>query len=130
MTKIMIVDDETDLREMLNLMLLKEGFETETAKNGEDFLSKIDDFQPDLVTLDVMMPGLTTREIMEKLKEKTTKPKIILLTIVRYSEEETQKLHQMGIVDYVTKPFELDNLINMIHNHIPRCPAVKMNKID
>jgi len=127
----MIVDDEIDLREMLNLMLRKEGFETLTATNGEDFLAKIDTFQPDLVTLDVMMPGLTTREIMERLPEKKTKPKIILLTVVRYSEEEKQKLHQMGIVDYVTKPFELDSLINTIHNHIPRSPAIsKTNKID
>jgi DNA-binding response OmpR family regulator len=124
MTKIMIVEDETDLREMLNLMIRKEGFEALTAEDGDDFLSKIDDFQPDLVTLDVMMPGLTTREILDKLKEKKTKPKIILLTVVRYSEEEKQKLVQMGIVDYVTKPFELDNLINTIHNHVLSSPAL------
>ena len=119
----MIVDDETDLRDMLNLMLHKEGFETATAESGDDFLSKIDTFQPELVTLDVMMPGLTTREILEKLKEKKTKPKIILLTVVRYSEEEKQKLVQRGIVDYVTKPFELDHLINTIHKNILLSPA-------
>jgi two-component system, OmpR family, alkaline phosphatase synthesis response regulator PhoP len=118
MTKIMIIDDETDLREMLNLMIRKEGFETATAESGEDFLNKIDVFQPDLVTLDVMMPGLTTREILEKLPEKKTKPKIILLTVVRYSEEEKQKLYQKGIVDYVTKPFEMDNLINTIQKYV------------
>jgi len=118
MTKIMIVDDETDLREMLNLMIRKEGYETATAYDGDDFLNKIDEFQPDLVTLDVMMPGLTTREILEKLPEKKTKPKIILLTVVRYSEEEKQKLYQKGIVDYVTKPFELDDLINTIQKYV------------
>jgi two-component system, OmpR family, alkaline phosphatase synthesis response regulator PhoP len=124
MTKIMIVDDETDLREMLNLMIRKEGFETTTAENGEDFLNKIDEFQPDLVTLDVMMPGLTTREILEKLPEKKTKPKIILLTVVRYSEEEKQKLYQKGIVDYVTKPFEMDNLINTIQKYVLLKPII------
>ncbi|MFH1101765.1 MAG: response regulator [Methanobacteriota archaeon] len=124
MTKIMIVDDETDLREMLNIMLCKEGFETVTAENGEDFLNKIDEFQPDLVTLDVMMPGLTTREILEKLKEKKTKPKIILLTVVRYSEEEKQKLYQRGIVDYVTKPFELEELMNRIHKLVLQQPPI------
>ena len=124
MIKIMIVDDEQDLREMIEIMLRKEGFQTNTAENGSDLLNKIDVFQPDLVTLDVMMPGLTTREILEKLKEKKTKPKIILLTVVRYSEEEKQKLVQMGIVDYVTKPFELSNLINTIHNHVLRSPAI------
>jgi DNA-binding response OmpR family regulator len=120
MTKIMIVDDEADLREMLNLMIRKEGFKTLTAEDGDDFLSKIDDFQPDLVTLDIMMPGLTTREILDKLKEKKTKPKIILLTVVRYSEGEKQKLYQKGIVDYVTKPFELDDLTYRIHKHLDK----------
>jgi two-component system KDP operon response regulator KdpE len=120
MTKIMIVDDEIDLREMLNIMIRKEGFKTLTAEDGDDFLRKIDDFQPDLVTLDIMMPGLTTREILDKLKEKKTKPKIILLTVVRYSEEEKQKLYQKGIVDYVTKPFELDDLTDRIHKHLDK----------
>jgi DNA-binding response OmpR family regulator len=120
MTKIMIVDDEQDLREMIELMLNKEGFKTNTAENGVDLLDKIDTFEPDLITLDVMMPGLTTREILDRLKEKKTKPKIILLTVVRYSEEEKQKLYKMGIVDYVTKPFELNDLINTIYNHILR----------
>jgi len=124
MTKIMIVDDETDLRDMLNIMLRKEGFETTTAENGEDFLNRIDEFQPDLVTLDVMMPGLTTREILEKLKDKNTKPKIILLTVVRYSEEEKNKLLQRGIVDYVTKPFELDELLQRIHRQVIQQPNI------
>ena len=118
MTKIMIVDDEQDLREMIDIMLRKRGFETVTAENGEDFLNKIDDFQPDLVTLDVMMPGLTTREIFEKLKEKQCKPKIILLTVFRYSEEEKQQLYKMGVADYITKPFELDRLMNSINTQI------------
>ncbi|MFW6120390.1 MAG: response regulator transcription factor [Petrotogales bacterium] len=123
MTKIMIVDDEQDLREMVNLLLRKEGFETATAENGDDFLNKIDDFQPDLVTLDVMMPGLTTKEILEKLKEKNCKPRIILLTVVRYSEEEKRKLFERGIVDYVTKPFELDMLMDSIHKQLLKQPA-------
>ena len=115
MAKIMVVDDETDFREMINLMLKKEGYETQMAKDGEDFLSKIDEFQPDLVTLDVMMPGLTTREILECLKEKDCKPKIILLTVVRFSDEEKQQIFKMGnVIDYITKPFELDELTNII----------------
>ena len=115
MTKIMVVDDEIDLREMVSLMLKKEGYETEMAKDGEDFLSKIDEFQPDLVTLDVMMPGLTTTEILELLKEKDCKPKIILLTVVRFSDEEKQQIFEMGnVIDYITKPFELDELVNII----------------
>jgi len=117
--KIMVVDDEQDLREMINLIMQKEGFETKMAEDGIDFLKKIDSFQPDLVTLDVMMPGLTTSEILEKLKEKKSDPKIILLTIVRYSDKEKEKLFEMGnIVDYITKPFDIDELIDRIYKHI------------
>jgi len=113
MTKIMVVDDEPDLREMLNLMLHKEGFETETAENGSDFLNKLDEFN------DIMMPGLTTSEILKELKEKKSNPKIILLTVVRYSEEEKKKIVSMGnIVGYVTKPFDIDELTERIHKHI------------
>ena len=119
MTKIMVVDDEQDLREMINLMMQKEGFETNVAESGMDFLEKIDGFQPDLVTLDVMMPGLTTKEILEKLKEKSSNPKIILLTVVRFSEEEKKKILQMGnVIDYLTKPFEIDDLIKTINKHL------------
>ena len=119
MTKIMVVDDEPDLREMLNLMLHKEGFDIETAEDGSAFLDKLDGFNPDIVTLDVMMPGLTTGEILKKLKKKKSKPKIILLTVVRYSEEEKGKICHMGnIVDYITKPFDIDELTERIHKHI------------
>ena len=119
MAKILVVDDEQDLREMIDLMMKKEGFETETAYDGSNFLEKIDSFQPDLVTLDVMMPGLTTKEILEKLKEKSCNPKVILLTVVRYSEEEKKKIMDMGnVVDYVTKPFEFDDLINAVKKHV------------
>jgi len=119
MTKVMIVDDEPDMREMLDLMMQKEGFETEMAKEGIDFLKKIDSFQPDIVILDVMMPGLSTLEILEKLREKQSKPKIILLTVVRFSDEEKERVFKMGnIVEYIKKPFEFDDLMNAVRKHL------------
>jgi DNA-binding response OmpR family regulator len=118
MNKILIVDDEQDLREMINLMMAKEGYETEMAQDGIDFLKKNDNFQPDIVTLDVMMPGLTTKDILEELKDKYNKPKIILLTVVRFSDEEKEKLFKMGnVVDYITKPFDFDELVTTIKDN-------------
>jgi DNA-binding response OmpR family regulator len=119
MTRIMIVDDEPDLREMVDLLLHKEGFETKTAEDGSEFLEKLDEFDPDIVILDVMMPGLTTSEILEKIKEKKSNPKIILLTVVRFSKQEIEKIYQSGnILDYITKPFKFNHLMNTIHKHI------------
>lgn len=119
MPKIMVVDDEEDLREMLCFMMETEGFKIEAAENGSDFLDKIDEFQPDLVTLDVMMPGLTTSEILEKLKGKKSNPKIILLTVIRLSEKEKEKFFKMGnIVDYVTKPFDFDDFMDTLKRYM------------
>jgi len=118
MPKVMVVDDELDLREMIKLMMNKEGFETDIAEDGMDFLDKIDNFNPTLVTLDVMMPGISTKEILMKLREKNCKPKIILLTVVRFSEEEKQKILELGnVVDYITKPFEFDVLMDAVKKH-------------
>jgi DNA-binding response OmpR family regulator len=66
-----------------------------------------------------MMPGPTTNEILEQLKGKKSNPRIILLTVVRYSNEEREKILKMGnIVDYITKPFDFDKLITTIKKHI------------
>jgi DNA-binding response OmpR family regulator len=119
MAKVMVVDDELDLREMINLMMQKEGYKTLMAENGKDFLNKVDDFEPDLVTLDVMMPGLTTREILQGLQKKHVNPKIVLLTVVRFSDEEKEKILQLGnIVEYVTKPFDFEELVSSVNKHI------------
>ena len=116
MTRVLVVDDEPDHREMISMMLQEEGFETELATDGIDFIEKVDMFQPDLVTLDVMMPGPTTKEILEKLKEKKSSPKVILLTIMRYHEEEQKIFEKWNIVDYIKKPFNVDDLIDAVKN--------------
>ena len=118
MTKILIVDDEPDHRDMVSMMLQEEGFETELAMDGIDFLEKLDMFDPDLVTLDVMMPGPTTEEILEKLKEKKSNPKIILLTIIRYHEEEQKVFGKWNIVDYIKKPFDLYDFLDTVSKHV------------
>jgi DNA-binding response OmpR family regulator len=119
MEKIMIVDDEQDIREMINLILSKNGYETDMAVDGNDFLNKVDSFNPDLVTLDVMMPGPMTREILERLKEKKSDPKIILVTVIRYSDNSRKKImERKNVVDIIPKPFELDNLLNIIKHHL------------
>lgn len=119
MQKIMVVDDEEDLRNLVKMVMEREGFEVETAENGEDFLKKVTDFRPDFVILDVMMPGLKTKDILERLKTKDVDPKIMLLTVVRFSEEEIKKLSERGkIVDYLTKPFELPELIATVRKHV------------
>jgi len=119
MSKVMVVDDEEDLRNLVKLVMEREGFEVETAEDGKDFLEKVSKFKPDFVILDVMMPGLTTKEILEKLKEKNVDPKIMLLTVVRFSDDEIKKLAEKGkIVDYLTKPFDVPELVSTVKKHM------------
>jgi len=113
----MIVDDEPDMREMVDIMMRKEGYDTEMAMDGSDFLEKIDDFSPDVVTLDVMMPGPKTEEILEKLKKKKSKTKVILLTVVRFDRGEKKVFERGNVVDYIKKPFNVDDLIDAVKKH-------------
>jgi DNA-binding response OmpR family regulator len=119
MKKIMIVDDEPDLRKMLNLMLNNEGIESIFANDGNEFLDKVEEENPGLVLLDVMMPGPSTKEILNRLKNLNCDPKIILLTVVRYHKEDIEDFKELGnIVEYVKKPFEMEYLINIIKKHL------------
>ena len=116
----MIVEDETDIREMLEILLMKAGFETYHAQNGQDFLNTVDQINPALITLDVMMPGITTKEILLQLQTKQCTPQIILLTVVKFSNEEIKQLSTYGnIVHCLNKPFNIQDLIDTIKKHTP-----------
>ena len=111
MPKVLIVDDDPDVRSMVQTIMNIEGYETQLAVDGQDFLDKVSEFNPEVVTLDVMMPGLNTWEILSRLHEMQVNPKVILLTIVRYSNSERQKLFEMGnVVEYIQKPFDIEDL--------------------
>ena len=120
MAKVMIVDDHKDIVETLKIIMEKEGYETATAFNGEDLLAKVENVNPDLILLDVMMPGLTTKQILEKLKEKKLdRINIIMVTVVRFSEDEKKSLMKdFNIVDYITKPFDVPDLVNRVSKQL------------
>jgi len=108
MTRLMVIYGEEDTREMLNLYLQKDGFETVAVEDGQDFLRKIDSFQLDIITLDLMTSGMTSKKCLDMLKK--SKSKIILLTAVRYTEIEKQIIREnVNVVDYITKPIDIDD---------------------
>jgi len=117
MSKVVIVDDEPDIRKMLTLLIQKEGYDTKVAIDGSDFLDKIESFNPDIVTLDMMMPGMKTNEILEKLEKKKSNPKVILLTAVRFNRDKKTIFEQGNVVDYILKPFDVDLLIDAMKKH-------------
>jgi DNA-binding response OmpR family regulator len=120
MAKIMIVDDHKDTVDTLSKIAEKMGHKADTAYNGRELLNKIGKSKPDLVLLDVMMPGLTTKQILSKLKEKNLgKLKIILVTVVRFADEERDALlKDTNIVDYITKPFKVTDMMERIKKQL------------
>jgi DNA-binding response OmpR family regulator len=110
MTRIMIVGEEKDFRDMLGWYLYKEGFETTTVKSELTFLQKIDEFKPDLIAIDAVKSAVIARNILHFLKKNKNQTKIILLTDERYSENEKEKINESTnghIVDYIVKPFDI-----------------------
>jgi DNA-binding response OmpR family regulator len=106
---ILIVDDDATLRELLAAQLHTAGYRTEEAADGKSGLRLTAEIAPDLIVLDVMMPGMSGWEVCERIRAKSRVP-IILLTA---KGEEFDKLRgfRLGVDDYVTKPFSFAELL-------------------
>jgi two-component system alkaline phosphatase synthesis response regulator PhoP len=118
--KIIIVDDEQDIREVIKYNLEQEGFEAICAKNG-DQLFKLDIVKYDLILLDIMLPGLDGYEICKRLKSnsETASIPIIFLSAKSNDIDEIVGL-ELGADDYVTKPISIHKLVARIKNVIKR----------
>ncbi len=110
--KILVVDDEPDILRTTSIMLEDEGYEVITATNGEDALRKACVDNPDLILLDIMMPGMDGLEAQSRLKNDalTAHIPVIFLT-ARSSGPDKIKGLRRGVDDYITKPFDPDELL-------------------
>lgn len=113
---IMIVDDEESLIELVTAVLEQEGYEIIPATNGEECLEKLKTMKPDLILLDMMMPGMSGREVCDKIRKdpKTKDLKIAFLTVAKFSETGKDVLKKMSVLDYITKPFDNKDLIRRV----------------
>ena len=114
--KIMIVDDEESLIELVRAILEGEGYEVISAMNGEEALEKLKTVKPDLILLDMMMPGMSGREVCERIRKnpKTKDLKIAFLTVAKFSEAGKDILKKMNVADYITKPFDNEDLVRRV----------------
>jgi DNA-binding response OmpR family regulator len=112
-TKIMVVDDNEDIRDSLSIVLREKGFVVETAINGREALEKALIFRPEIIIIDAMMPVMDGFETCRRLREniRTKNISLILATstaIVDIADKE------IDIDDYINKPYELDELYSKI----------------
>jgi two-component system OmpR family response regulator len=108
--RLLIVDDEANLRSMLSAALRHHGFETTEADNGRDALDRIAADRPDLVVLDVMMPDLDGFEVCRRLRTNGDHTPVLFLTARDDTEAKVRGL-TLGGDDYLQKPFSLDELV-------------------
>lgn len=121
---ILIVDDEAMARTLLRLMLVRGGFQVREAEDGYDALQKIGVDPPDLVLLDVMMPGLDGFEVCAALRgaEKTAALPIIMLS-AKTDPASISKGLQVGATSYLTKPLLPEELLTSIHVALANPPS-------
>lgn len=119
MKKILIVDDEQDIVESLKFVLENNNYTCYCAYNGEDGLQLARELMPDLIILDVMMPRINGYKISRLLKfDKKYKDIPILMVTARSQEEDKLIGEETGADEYITKPFELDDVVNTIKKYL------------
>jgi len=118
MTVIMVVDDDQDLAEMLGIVLTGAGFEVDLVNAGDQVMTIFNSHEPDLVLLDVMLPGLSGIEVCKIIREKSMVP-IVMLTAKGDSYDVVKGL-EAGADDYVVKPFNPSELVARIKVRLRR----------
>ena len=116
--RILVVDDEPQIRRSLQINLESRGYSVTTARNGVEALESCANRIPDVVIIDLLLPDITGVEVTRRLREYATVPIIVLSAI----EDETQKVTalEMGADDYVTKPFGMEELLARIRSVLRR----------
>ena len=125
--KILVVDDEKNICDLLRMYLEKEGFAVVMAHNGVDAVKTFASENPDLVLLDIMLPGLDGWQVCREIRKTSEKP-IIMLTAKDEVFDKVLGL-ELGADDYVTKPFDTKEIIARIKAVLRRASAVKETDI-
>ena len=107
--KILIVDDDNNIAELISLYLMKECFDTEIVNDGEAALAKISTFNPDLILLDIMLPGMDGYQVCREVRAKSSIP-IIMLSAKGEVFDKVLGL-ELGADDYIEKPFESKEMV-------------------
>ena len=113
--RVLVVDDDDVIRQLITVNLELEGFEVATAVDGQDCLDRVKEVQPDVVTLDIMMPRLDGWETASRLRADpdTAGIKVVLLS-ARAQEADLERGSRIGVDAYLTKPIDPDELIEVV----------------
>lgn len=120
MKKILVADDDATIAELLQQALDAEGYETHKTTQSLRFFDAVMEHQPDLILLDLLMPYLQGEDELRLLRmnSATEHIPVIVVTAMQEAKQEEAKYRALGVVEIVTKPFDLDKLVNLIKRTI------------
>ena len=118
-TKILVVDDDPNSRDIVKTFLEARGYEVATAADGKDALSLLEEFRPGLVLLDVMMPGMDGWEVARVIKNHPDfgRTRVVMLTARSDFSDKTEGL-RAGADDYIVKPIRLEELAERVEKNL------------
>jgi two-component system, OmpR family, phosphate regulon response regulator PhoB len=111
MSRILVVDDEKDLRSLLEYNLTQAGFQVVTAETGREALERVKETNPDLVVLDLLLPDIPGTEVLKSIKQTSKRPLPVLMLTAKGEEIDRLIGFELGADDYVVKPFSVRELI-------------------
>jgi DNA-binding response OmpR family regulator len=117
MNKLLIVDDEVEICEFLKSFFEDRDFKVSVANNGTQALEQVSLFQPEVVLLDIQMPGMDGLKVLKKIKETNPKMKVIMVTAVE-TQERIEEAMRFGADNYITKPLSLEYLEKDVQDKI------------
>ena len=118
-SRVLLVDDDPVILRLLEVNFRLDGFDTQTATRGEDALSRAVDWIPDMIVLDVMMPGLDGWEVARRLREHEQLASVpVVFLSARAQEDDRMRGYALGVVEYVTKPFDPSTLVEIVRRHL------------
>jgi DNA-binding response OmpR family regulator len=113
MSKLLIVDDEIDVREFAKNFFKRRKIDVETSESGEDALARLDSIKPDLIILDVHMEGIDGIEVLKRMRAAGDKTDVIMVTGI--NEKETMdRANELGVIGYIHKPLILEELEKVV----------------
>ncbi|HWW52154.1 MAG TPA: response regulator [Acidimicrobiales bacterium] len=125
MATVLIVDDEPDIRTIISLSLDGEEFELRTAASGRAALEALVDCPPELMILDIMMPGMSGFEVLATMRERGLAPSTrIVVTTCRTSEGDHVRGMELGADEYLTKPFDPEELVDKLRALLAASPEM------
>lgn len=116
MTKIIVVDDDPGLILIVSNFLEKEGFEVVCFESGEECLEKLEKNKPDLILMDIMMPGLDGWETTDEIKSNpaTKDIPVVMLTVKGEREDKLKSFHETKCDGYIVKPVDRKELVKVV----------------